>query len=384
MINNNALLYAKVLLPYLASLPQSHIFGWPYFYICSIFTKLMLNYPQPSDVSVLRDQQARETFFGVLSEANESIEIVVEAGFSISPGYEEILQKIRDRKNPLVKARLISTLTAENLTIFGEVRQMETRHLDHVQGNFAIFDRRNYFAFLSDSINTQARILHISNDSFLRIQEYLFDSLWSGAVTIRERTKELGLHVPEFTRTISEPSEVSELINRLVMSARSELLVLCSTSNAFIALGESGILDLCQKANLRGVDVKILVHTQTNEVKDLIKSLLKEKFKRLSVQFMRKALQTRIVTIVVDKIEFAAIQINDESSQDFQKLVKACTYSNNELNLTSAISLLQSLWIQSELDNQNVIKQVYFQMFKGFKLQDETYKRNWSFEKKAD
>jgi hypothetical protein len=46
-----------------------------------------------------------------LSEANESIEIVVEAGFSISPGYEEILQKIRDRKNPLVKTRLISTLT---------------------------------------------------------------------------------------------------------------------------------------------------------------------------------------------------------------------------------------------------------------------------------
>jgi two-component system, OmpR family, sensor histidine kinase VicK len=344
----------------------------------------MLDYPQPSDVRVLRDRETRETFFKILSEANESIEIVVEAGFSISLGYEEILQKIRDRKNPLVKARLISTLTAENLSIIGDVRQIEPRHLDHVQGNFAIFDRKNYFAFLSDSINTQTRILHISNDSFLKTQEYLFDSLWSEALTIRERTKELGLQVPEFTKTIADPSQISELINRLVLSARSELLVLCSTSNAFIALGESGILDLCQKANLRGVDVKILVHTQTNEVKDFIKSLLKEKFRRLSVQFMRKALQTRIVTIIVDKAEFAAIQINEGSSQNFQKLLKACTYSNNELNLTSAISLLQSLWIQSELDNQNVIKQVYFQMFKGFKLQDETYKRDWSFEKKTD
>ena len=345
---------------------------------------LMHDYPLRADVRVLSDQEATNTLVDVLSKTNNSIEIFIEAGFSIFSVSEEILKRIRDRKTPHMMVRLISTLTAENLSIFGEVKHMEIRHLDDVRGNFVIFDRKNYFAVLSDSMNARARVLYASNDAFLRSQVFLFDSLWSGAITMRERTKELGLQVPEFTNTIEEPSEISQLVNKLVLSSTSELLILCSTSGAFLALREEEILDLCQEASLRGVEVKMLVYTQTNEVKDMIKSILKEKFGKLSVQFMRKALQTRILTIVVDKVEFLAIQLNEGSSQNFQQLVKACTYSNNELNLTSAISLLQSLWIQSELDNQNLIKQVYFQMFKGFKLQDETYKHDWSFEKKTD
>jgi hypothetical protein len=54
------------------------------------------------------------------------------------------------------------------------------------------------------------------------------------------------------------------------------------------------------------------------------------------------------------------------------------------LKLSSAISLLESLWIQSSFDNQNIIKQAYFQMFKGFNLKEETYKREWSFDNKNE
>jgi hypothetical protein len=38
------------------------------------------------------------------------------------------------------------------------------------------------------------------------------------------------------------------------------------------------------------------------------------------------------------------------------------------------------LWIQSEFDKQNKVKQAYFKMFKGFELKDEVYDRRWSFE----
>jgi hypothetical protein len=44
------------------------------------------------------------------------------------------------------------------------------------------------------------------------------------------------------------------------------------------------------------------------------------------------------------------------------------------------MSIFETLWIQSELDKQNKIKQAYFQMFKGLKLKDETYSRRSSFE----
>ena len=94
---------------------------------------------------------------------------------------------------------------------------------------------------------------------------------------------------------------------------------------------------------------------------------------------MRKPLQTKIVSVVIDKQEFIAIHTNDvaECPEDF---VESCTYSNNQLKLNSAISLLESLWIQSGYDNQNIIKQAYFQMFKGFKLKEEVYEREWSLD----
>ncbi|MFI5407248.1 MAG: hypothetical protein ACHQ1D_12160, partial [Nitrososphaerales archaeon] len=56
------------------------------------------------------------------------------------------------------------------------------------------------------------------------------------------------------------------------------------------------------------------------------------------------------------------------------------TYSNSSATINSCVSIFESLWIQTELDSQKRIKQVYFQLFKGFKLKDENYDRQWSFE----
>ena len=143
----------------------------------------------------------------------------------------------------------------------------------------------------------------------------------------------------------------------------------------------AGILRLLQKATGREVSVKMIVHVEDNETRDNIRSMYKEKFPNISFQPMRKPLQTKIVSVVIDKQEFIAIHTNDVAEQP-EDFVESCTYSNNQLKLNSAISLLESLWIQSGYDNQNIIKQAYFQMFKGFKLKDEVYERDWSLDGK--
>ena len=50
------------------------------------------------------------------------------------------------------------------------------------------------------------------------------------------------------------------------------------------------------------------------------------------------------------------------------------------MTVSSCITIFETLWVQSELDKQNKIKQAYFQMFKGLKFRDETYMRRWSLE----
>ena len=101
------------------------------------------------------------------------------------------------------------------------------------------------------------------------------------------------------------------------------------------------------------------------------------------MQYITKDLQTTMTTMVVDQAACLSIEVNDETKENFEDTTGLATYSNSESTVSSCISIFETLWIQSELDKQNKIKQVYFQLFKGFKLKDETYRRRWLSERRT-
>ena len=57
------------------------------------------------------------------------------------------------------------------------------------------------------------------------------------------------------------------------------------------------------------------------------------------------------------------------------------SFSNNELlNDSALLSFFDSLWIRSDIEKQNIIKQTYFKIFKEPQLKDENYRRQMVFE----
>jgi hypothetical protein len=99
-----------------------------------------------------------------------------------------------------------------------------------------------------------------------------------------------------------------------------------------------------------------------------------------NVQYVTKPLTTRIVTVVVDQTTSLAIEIYDDTKQTFEEASGTAIYSNSELTVSSCISIFETLWIQSEFDRQNKIKQAYFQMCKGLKMKEEYYTHRQSIE----
>ncbi len=95
---------------------------------------------------------------------------------------------------------------------------------------------------------------------------------------------------------------------------------------------------------------------------------------------LQKPLQTKIVSIVADQATSVAIEICDDTKESFEEATGPAIYSNSEMTVSSCMTITETLWVQSELDKQNRIKQAYFQMFKGLVLKDETYTHRWSFE----
>ena len=71
---------------------------------------------------------------------------------------------------------------------------------------------------------------------------------------------------------------------------------------------------------------------------------------------------------MVDQSTSLAIEISDDTKETFEEATGSAIYSNSQMTVSSCMTIFETLWIQSELDKQNRIKQAYFQMFKGLKL----------------
>jgi hypothetical protein len=83
--------------------------------------------------------------------------------------------------------------------------------------------------------------------------------------------------------------------------------------------------------------------------------------------------------MIFDRRTFLDISTDVRFDENSESLMGSSVYSNNEIKLNSLLSIFEFLWIQSDIDNQKVIKETYFKLFKGFNLRDETYKREWKF-----
>ena len=335
------------------------------------------------DVNIIDPYNSAELLTNLLSQIATSIDIYFESNCKPIVGPGGLVDRIGGLHNDKISIKLITNVTEKNISSYERNKNMEVRHIDGISGNFVIIDEKIFISFLKYD-KEDYRVLTISNDDFVNSQLHMFLLAWGVSSTLSERRKQIIQTSGEFTKNIDNCYRIIEKLKKSIESANEEIFLLCSNSNAVTLLEQEGILSLLQNASKRRVSVKMIVHVEDNEVRDRVKLLFKEKFPNILLQPMRKQLQTKIMSMIIDKREFISIHTNDNATDQPQDFIQSCTYSNNQLKLNSAISLLESLWIQSGFDNQNIIKQAYFQMFKGFKFKEEDYRREWSFDNRNE
>ena len=326
-------------------------------------------------------ENSEELPLQIISKIKEKFDCCYDKnGPAAQVGSESLWNAIAQLKYKGTKLRLITEITKENIAYCKTMmRYFDVRHVDGVKGNFGISDQEQYLGnMLTFDVKPNQEIIHMDNKSFVELQQYLFDTLWSKAIQAREKIKEIELGLDkEFIETIKEPSEIKHLIHNLLKSATYEILILFSTANSFNRAKNENILQILKESVNRGVNVRILVPTDNHIIKEISEKKLQERKKQIYIQYISKPLHTNITTIIIDQAISLSIEINDDTKETFEESAGLATYSNSESTVSSSASIFESLWIQSELDKQNKIKQVYFQVFKGYGLKDENYKRRW-------
>ena len=333
------------------------------------------------------------TFVAVLetiSEAKETFDCCIDSkGLTFLMRDEQLWNAVKGLRNRNINSRFITEVTPENMHYSNLLLKVgEVVHNDGLKGNFMIVDATSYSYYLIDNDN-QGKIqniiqsFHTQVKPFVETQQHLFDVLRSRSITAKEKIREIGRGIKgDFVDFIQTPHEIKNITAELIESATFEILLLFSTTNSFYRAEYSGILSSLRHASERGVTVKLLIQgaDDDNRLKEIIQNTVKQKNSLINVQCIARQLETKITTLVVDQAIALAIEVNDDTKKTFEESTGIAIYSNNESKVSSSLTIFETLWIQSEFDKQNKIKQAYFQMFNGLQLKDESYIRRWSFE----
>jgi two-component system sensor histidine kinase VicK len=307
-----------------------------------------------------------------LSNVNKTLDLCGDRfGPSIIVANEQIMQKYIELHNRGVRQRSITEITKENIIDCKKLMKFqELRHLDGLKGYLAIADGRmlSTHAFrrkdgLPHAVESTVRI-------FVEQQQYFFETLWNKAIPAEQRIREIEEGIePEVIETIREPKATQERVFELIKSAKEEILIIFSTSNAFRRQGKAGAVDfLIMTAKSKGVKVRILSPVD-DYVSSIIDKIKREDNIKIEIRNIEEPSQTKVSLLIVDRTSLLSAELKDDSKETSLEAIGLATYSNSKATVLSYASIFESLWNQTELYEH--IRHLYEQLKSHDKMKQE-------------
>ena len=312
-------------------------------------------------------EKTTEAIIRFLYDAEDSMNICADYTWpSVAMGVEVFKKGFYELKKRNVKSRFVTDITKDNVKYCKELMQIsELRHLDGIKGNFGISEKGYTASATMQQASLLQQVIYSNVRSILDQQQYVFETLWSKAKPAEQKIREIeeGIDLGE-TEIIQSPKKILELFINMIKSAKSEILLLLPTINAFLREERIGAIELLKEsAAENNVNVRIITPSNDDIEKTLqnIASVAvrkeqqenqkKEKgfeVQRSNIQFKETAMTT-VTILVVDKRESLVMEKTDDSKENFIEAIGLSTYSTSEPTVMSYLSIFEGLWRQTEL-----------------------------------
>ena len=314
-------------------------------------------------------EKTTEVIIRFLYSAEDSMNICADYTWpSVAMGVEVFKKGFYELKKRNVKSRFVTDITKDNIKYCKELMQIsELRHLDGVKGNFAISEKGYTASATLQEAALLQEVIYSNVRAILDQQQYVFETLWSKAKPAEQKIREIEEGV-DFGKTeiIQSPKKILELFINMIKSAKSEILLMLPTINAFLREERIGAIELLKKSVAEhNVNVRIITPSnddvekilQNNTVssiavrKEQQENQKKEKgfeVQRSNIQFKETAMTT-VTILVVDKRESLVMEKTDDSKENFIEAIGLSTYSNSEPTVMSYLSIFEGLWRQAKL-----------------------------------
>ncbi|MGC2574327.1 MAG: HAMP domain-containing sensor histidine kinase, partial [Candidatus Nitrosopolaris sp.] len=207
-------------------------------------------------------------------------------------------------------------------------------------------------------------------------QQYIFNSFWNTSSSAERKIREIQSDITlGITEIIDNPSRTQELFIDLVKAAKSEILLILPTINAFMREQRIGVMDLFKQLSTttyegrRPIHIRVLtptnyaIETIIKEMKMPTTNVSKEESTvslssdnhdthNLEIRHLESQPQFNVTTVtilVVDRKISLAIEKVDDSKESFIEAVGLSTYSTSQPTVTSYLSIFENFWNQLEL-----------------------------------
>jgi signal transduction histidine kinase len=312
-------------------------------------------------------EKTTEAIMKFLNSAEVSMDICADYTWpSVVMGVEVYKKGLYDLKTRNVKSRFVTDITKDNIEYCKELMQIsELRHLDGIKGNFGISEKGYTASATLQKATLLHQVIYSNVKAILEQQQYVFETLWSKAKPAEQKIREIeeGIDLGE-TEIIQSPEKILDLFIHLIKSAKSEILLMLPTINAFLREERIGIIELLKKSTTEN-DVNVRIITPSNDVVEkllqniesvVVKRSQQENQKKekgfevqhSNIQFKETAMTT-VTILVIDRKESLVMEKTDDSKVNFIDAIGLSTHSNSEPTVMSYLSIFEGLWRQAKL-----------------------------------
>jgi signal transduction histidine kinase len=269
--------------------------------------------------------------------------------------YKKILNKYKTGEGNGIKWVInIEKESVELVKIFLDLG-IQIRHVKNLPSmNFAVGDKEVDATIEKMEGGKMIQSLITSNEpTYITHFHSIFEQLWNTGIDATDRIRHIEEGRADETNIeiISNPKKGIDNAWKIVKSAKKEILIICSTPNAFRRQLQTGGLELLKEIiEKNNAKVRVLVPAD-REAKLVIKEFAIS-YPRIDIRCLEEPLRTCITIVMVDRKECAIVELRDDSKVSSYDAAGISTYSNSKTIVSSYVSIFESLWNQTELYEQ--------------------------------
>jgi signal transduction histidine kinase len=271
--------------------------------------------------------------------------------------YEEVmLNKYRKGEHKGIRwiTSIIDKDTADLVRLFLNIG-VQIRHVKNMPPiDFAVSEKEMMATIEKMEGGEIAHSLLVSNEAaYINHFVSIFEELWKDGIDAADRIRDIEEGIDQANiEIISNPKEGIKRAWSIIQSAKEEVLIMFSSVNAVRRQMEMGGLQLLKSVSeAHNARVRVLIPADADITSTTIKEA-KSTYPHIDIRTIVKSLQTKITIVLVDKRECVIVELKEDTEDNSYNATGLTTYSNSKSIVSSYISIFESFWKQSELNEQ--------------------------------